>query len=378
LKQFEMFKLFETVIMLKVRRSLMLLLLAALISAQPALAKDKPAVKRSEPSTVYFTKDISGQGVLKVFEKIRSGVRGKVAVKTHFGEQGNQNYLRPDLVEPLVKSLNATLVETNVLYSGPRQKTESHLALAKEHGFGFAPIDILDSEGDKAYACSTACYTRVITGSHTGRYNTIVMLTHFKGHGLAGFGGAIKNVAMGLASRAGKLAMHANYVPEADPAKCTKCGACAKQCPAGAISLYPVEIDPRQCIGCGQCQQVCPAKVFETGKSRVSPELFNKRLVEYAKVLADSNHLLYINVLVNISPDCDCAGRARKPFVSDIGILASTDIVAIEQASLDLVNKAHQCQDAFLKESGRSGNSQIGYAEKLGMGKRKYKLIKVD
>ena len=360
-----------------VLRNNLVVLLTILGFVFPVFAKNKTEVKAA-PVPVYFTSDISGRGVLKVFEKIKGGVQGKVAVKTHFGEEGNKNYLGPELVEPLVKAMNATLIETNVLYSGPRQKTESHLQLAKDHGFDFAPIDILDSEGDKVYACSTGCYTRVITGSHITRYNTIVLLTHFKGHVQAGFGGAIKNAAMGLASRAGKLALHANYVPACDTAKCIRCEACIKQCPAGAISGYPVKVDPRKCIGCGQCQQVCPVKAFTSQKGRVTQELFTKRLAEYAKVLSDSNHLLYISVLANISPDCDCMGRARKPFVKDIGILASTDIVAIEQASLDLVNKTHKCKDAFLKEVGRSGNSQIVYAEKLGMGSRKYKLVKID
>jgi uncharacterized Fe-S center protein len=331
-----------------------------------------------KPSPVYFTRDISGKGVLKVYQKIKEQVKGKVAVKVHFGEEGNPNYLSPELSKPLVELLKATYVETNVLYSGPRQKTETHLQLAKDHGFGFAPIDILDSEGEKIYSCSTACYTRVLAGSHMDRYNTFIIFSHFKGHTQAGFGGAIKNVAMGLASRMGKRAMHADYVPDYDTSKCIRCGTCVKQCPAGAISINPLRIDTRKCIGCGQCLKVCPVEAFEASRDRIASELFDKRLVEYAKVFSDSNHFVYINVLAKISPDCDCSRRARRPFTEDIGILASTDIVAIEQASLDLVNKAHKCQDAFLEESGKSGNLQIEYAEQLGMGSRKYKLIKVD
>jgi hypothetical protein len=331
----------------------------------------------AEPVPVYFTKDATGQGVLKVYEKIKSGVKGKAAVKVHFGEEGNRNFIKPALVRPLVEKLVATLVETNVLYSGPRQKTESHIKLAREHGFDFAPIEILDSEGEVAWSCSTARYTRVLVGSRTRNYGTIIMLSHFKGHGLAGFGGAIKNIAMGLASRMGKRAMHADLVPVFDPDKCVACNVCARQCPARAISTNPIRIDPRKCIGCGQCIQVCPAGALSAPKGRIGTEEFNRRLAEYAKAIADSVHLVYINVLADISPDCDCASGARKPFIKDIGVLASTDPVAIDQASLDLVNKAHSCQDAFLKESGRSGVVQLEHGERIGLGSRKYKLIEL-
>lgn len=332
----------------------------------------------ANPVPVYFTKNASGQGVLKVYEKIKSEVRGKAAVKTHFGEKGNQNYLKPAVVRPLVEKLRATLVETNVLYSGPRQKTESHIKLAREHGFTFAPIDILDSEGEVAWPCSTERYSRVWVGKHTRNYGTIVMLSHFKGHGLAGFGGAIKNIAMGLASPMGKRAMHANLVPEFDPDKCVACNACAMQCPARAIRTNPIKIDPRKCIGCGQCIQVCPAGALSPPKGRVGAEEFDRRLAEYAKGITDSVHMVYINVLADISPDCDCASSARRPFIKDLGVLASTDPVAIDQASLDLVNKAHGSQDAFLKESGRSGAVQLEHGEKIGLGSRRYRLVDLD
>lgn len=332
----------------------------------------------AQPASVYFTDDVSGQGVLKIYQKIKAEVRGKAAVKVHFGEEGNRNYLKPAMVKPLVDYLKATLVETNVLYSGPRQRTDSHLKLAKAHGFDFAPIDILDSEGEVAWPCSTERYSRVLVGKHIKNYGTIIMLSHFKGHGLAGFGGAIKNIAMGLASPAGKRAMHAQLVPAFDNERCVACNACALQCPAKAIATNPIRIDPRKCIGCGQCLQICPAGALSAPRGRVGPEEFDRRLAEYAKAIADSVHLVYINILADISPDCDCAANAGKPFVKDIGILASTDPVAIDQASLDLVNQAHGCQDAFLQESGRSGRVQLEHGERIGLGSRKYRLVEVD
>lgn len=346
--------------------------------SQGGLKHSESEIPAPATAEVFFTSDISGQGVMKVFSNIQEYVQGTVAVKVHFGEEGNANYIKPAISRTLVEHLKATYVETNVLYSSPRQKTESHIALARKHGFDFAPIDILDSEGELIYPCDTSCYSRVLVGNHMPRYGTYVVFSHFKGHSMAGFGGAIKNVSMGFASRMGKKAMHSNYVPETNNEKCISCGLCLNFCPESAISINPLKVDSRKCIGCGQCLTECPVKAFESSRSRIDLEVFNRRLVEYANVISKKNHMLYINILSNISPDCDCFPTARKPFTKDIGILASTDIVAIEQASLDMVNKAHKCADAFLKESGRSGNSQIDFAVELGMGTRHYNLVNVE
>lgn len=338
------------------------------------------AMSSNNPSTVYFTKEISSQGVMKVFEKIRGNVKGKVGLKVHFGEDGNKYYIKPDTMKELTASLNATLIESNVLYPGKRRYTESHIALAKEHGFTFAPIDILDSEADINYkAEGFKHYKEFRFGSHIEKYDTIVALSHFKGHVMGGFGGAIKNISMGLASVSGKMAMHASSVPVYKAEKCVKCGICVKNCPAHAITIEPkLVIDPHKCIGCGKCIGVCPQKVLGVPWGSTSQPVFLERLVEYAKVITGRKNFLYINVIADVSPDCDCMGHAAEPFVKNVGIVASTDIVAIEQASVDLVNTAADCKDAFKKATGQSGEGQLNYAEKLGMGNRKYNLINLD
>ncbi|MBN2682119.1 MAG: DUF362 domain-containing protein [Bacteroidales bacterium] len=334
----------------------------------------------SQKSEVYFTKDISSAGVLKIYEKIKSEVKGKrIAIKVHFGEDGNQNYLSPNLVEGLCKLTNGTLVETNVLYVSRRRYTESHIQLAKDHGFNFAPIDILDAEGDYSIKTNGTHYKEVKVGRSLDKYDSYIIFSHFKGHGMAGFGGAIKNVSMGLASIAGKMALHTSTVPTIKNEKCTKCGACEKKCPGGAITIEPnVKIDSAKCIGCGQCIGVCKDGVFGVAWASVSKPVFLERLVEYAEAIIKDRNVVYINVLANISKDCDCVKAAGKPFMNDIGILASTDIVAIEKASHDLVDKNHKCKDTFLKINSVSGKNQIEYAYKRGLGNKKYKLIKID
>ena len=338
-------------------------------------------LQSKEKAKVYFTKDISSAGLMKVFENVRTGVKGtRIGLKVHFGEDGNQYYIKPELMKDLVKSLNSTFVETNVLYVGKRRYTESHIALAKEHGFTYAPIDILDSEGTIEYpATGLKHIKKAIVGSHMNNYDTIVVLSHFKGHQGSGFGGAIKNVGMGLGAIAGKMAMHASTVPTVSTSKCTKCGACVPQCPGNAITIEPkVVIDPEKCIGCAKCIGVCPTRVYGVPWGSTDTPAFIEKLVEYAKIIKDNKNMVYINFLVDISPDCDCMRSAGKPFVKDIGILVSTDMLAIDAASHDLVNEASHTKDAFFKHSGVSGRPQIEYGKKIGLGNDSYELIDTD
>lgn len=335
-------------------------------------------VNAQDTALVYFTRDISPQGVLKVYEKISSHTKGKVAVKVHFGEEGNKNFLPATLMKDLVLKENATLVETNVLYVGKRRYTDTHIQLAKEHGFDYAPIDILDSEGDLYVPMKTKHYSEIRMGSHMNNYDTFIIFSHYKGHGLSGFGGAIKNVGMGMAAIGGKMAQHASTIPTYDSTKCTRCGRCVTQCPAGAITLNPLSIDSSKCIGCGKCIGECPERLYGVPWKSTDSPLFLERLVDYAWGISKGRNMLYINVLANISRLCDCAKHAPLPFVDDVGILASTDMVAIDAASLELVNKAHGCDDAFLKVNNVSGNNQITYGHEIGLGNKVYKIIDLD
>ncbi len=326
---------------------------------------------------VYYMETISPEAVVDIFNILSPQIKGKTALKVHFGEEGNPNYLKANMAELLCKKLNATLVETNVLYGGKRRNTATHIQLAKDHGFIYAPIDILDSEAETFLKTDSKHFDKVRVGSHLDKYQTVVVFSHFKGHGSAGFGGAIKNISMGLASIGGKLALHANLQPVTIPKNCTQCGACVQECPVGAISINPLVLDKNKCISCGKCPGVCPTRSIRVPWGNKDPVAFLERLADYAKSITKDRNMLYINVLMNISPDCDCSRNARKPFVKDIGILASYDPLALDKASLDLVNKAWGNGDAFLECSGTSGNYLIEYGAKIGLGSDKYQLIKI-
>lgn len=367
------------------KRILTLILVFFTFTSFNAFSQNKTSSNSESDSIaiVYFIKDITPENVLKLYKAMGVEYKGKTGVKIHFGEDGNKNFLNPELTRPLMQYTKATWVETNVLYVGKRRFTDNHIKLAKEHGFTFAPIDILDSEAEAEYSTKGMGfkhYKKIKYGSHFDNYDNYIIYSHFKGHGSAGFGGAIKNLAMGFASPGGKMAQHASDVPViSDASKCIKCSNCINNCPADAISYVNdvITIDKEKCIGCAKCIAECPKRIIKPESTNLETNVFLERLVEYACMFTRKKPMVYINVLANISSSCDCSARAPLPFTQDIGILASKDIVAIEQASHDLVAKGHNCEDAFLKESGVSGLGQIEYAQKLGMGTRKYKLVEL-
>lgn len=366
--------------MRKISYGICITLLALCCNALYAKDVQKVKVKKGV-SVVYYCKNITPENILRLYEAMNVNLEGKVGVKVHFGEDGNINYLNPELIKPLVQKMNATLVETNVLYVGKRRFTDSHIALAKSHGFTFAPIDILDAEGESEYPTEgLKHYTKVKTGSHFANYDAYIVYSHFKGHGSAGFGAAIKNISMGFASPGGKMAMHASAVPATRNANtCVQCNRCVEQCPANAITITdngPV-IDSAKCLGCAKCIAECALRIFTPKQTKLASEVFLERLVEYAKGFVSQKPMVYITVMQNISKTCDCSAKAPAPFMCDLGAVSSTDLVAIEKACYDLA-MAKYGKDPFLDVNGVSGMHQIDYAAQLGMGNKKYVLVDIE
>lgn len=330
-------------------------------------------------SIVYYIKEISAESVWKIYQKVSESIQGRIGIKLHFGERGNENYLDPELLHILAQKLKATLVETNVLYLGPRRETASHLEVAKEHGFDFAPIDILDAEGEYTSPFEgVKHFKEVRLPSGIDKYDSFIIYSHFKGHIMSGFGGAIKNVGMGMASIPGKMAQHASTIPIVKASACVVCGLCVKECPAGAITLEPVKISKKLCIGCGKCIGVCPQRVFSIPWGSTSLQVFQERLVDYARMISSGRKLIYINVIDKVSRLCDCDKGAPPPFAQKIGIVASIDMLAVDKASLDLVNEHMNEKDVFARQSGVSGNHQLKYALDTGLGSLEYQLITID
>ncbi|HAF95068.1 MAG TPA: 4Fe-4S ferredoxin [Elusimicrobia bacterium] len=338
-------------------------------------AKEQPpAVK---PATVYFSKTISPAALKTAYQKLGFKPSGKLGVKVHFGEKGNENFIPPELLKSLIKELKGTFVETNTLYGGSRGDTKAHLATAKEHGWVYAPIDILDADGEKAVAYNGKYFNKVIIGRNMDKYGSFLVISHFKGHGGAGFGGAIKNLAMGFGSPSGKKAQHSGLFPRIRNSKCVRCGLCITECPVNAIR-EDFTVDEAKCTGCGKCAEMCPYKAIASAQRSTGGIVFQEKLAEYAKGVTAGRKMTYINLLMNISAACDCRSGAPKPFMGDIGILASNDPVALDQASYDLVSKAADASDVFKRETGVSGLPCMEYGEAIGLGTRKYKIIEIQ
>ncbi len=336
------------------------------------------------PAEVFFTQ--YAQKIPELFKQVEGKIKGKnVGIKLHFGEAGCETYLPPEFVKTIYEQLKKIvnqpkLIEANVLYKGERTFTASHRQVAIKHGFDFAPIDIYDEKSaddcweipiDKKH------FKSVKIAKNLKNYDFLVVVSHFKGHLAAGFGGALKNLGMGLGSRAGKLMMHANLAPEIDPAKCIACGKCIEACPARAIELEngKAKINKKICIGCATCIVVCPQGTV--GGFTSSPEQLQERIVEFCYGILKELPAVYFNFLVNITSHCDCYGKKQEKLIDDIGFLASSDPVAIDQVSCDLVKKAFG-RNIFQEIHGVSGEYQLVYGEKLGLGQRKYNLIYLD
>lgn len=324
-------------------------------------------------TNVYFSPNIE-----KILENIDYSQLGKnVAIKVHFGEMGCDTYIDPEIVRKVYKKIEklgkkATLVECNVLYKGSRTNSTDHLKTAHEHGFKNMNIDILDGEKGEQFIEIHGCKL----GAGLKKYDSLIVLSHFKGHSSAGFGAAIKNVGMGLGSRAGKLHMHSQISPSIDQEQCIGCGLCIKGCDFNAITITnkKAQIDPKKCQGCAMCISICPHHAANVPWRGGTSDYLQKMIAKYTSAaLSLFPKTIFINVLKNITPLCDCFGGPQQPIMDDIGILYSTNISAIDQASLDLANK--HSKNKFDKINTVNKNNQIKFAQKIKLGKSNYQLI---
>ncbi len=288
-----------------------------------------------EGSVVYMTSDITPDGLMAVYNALQWSPTGKVAVKLSTGEPPASNYLRPELIKDLVQSLEGTIVECNTAYGGSRTETAMHMQVARDHGFTeIADVDILDAEGSMQLDVDGGSYLETnYVGTHFADYDSYVVLSHFKGHAMAGFGGAIKNISIGLGSKEGKCLIHTGGRSHTSP--------------------------------WGGNQTAFTESMAEAGKS-------------VSDALGHGERIIYINVLNNISIDCDCDGNPAEPDIHDIGILASTDPVAIDQASIDLCFAAEGSESLKRRVEDQNGLHTLEHGEEIGLGSREYNLVNID
>ncbi|WP_299978993.1 DUF362 domain-containing protein [Desulfobacula sp.] len=329
------------------------------------------------------------------------------AVKIHFGEQGNTAYIRPVFIRTIIQTIKKYkagpfLTDANTLYVGTRSNSVSHIHTAIENGFSYSSMDatpIIIADGlrgkseTKIKVDQKNC-KHVYIGSEIIDADALVSVAHFKGHELSGFGGTLKNLGMGCASRRGKLDQHSNVSPKIKRKTCIGCAECEKHCPAGAIYLEEKKayIDKNKCIGCAECIVRCPTESVNINWNQTVP-IFLEKMMEYnLGVLKNKEKkAFFINFITDISPKCDCLPYSESPIVNNVGVLASSDPVAIDQASADLVNQQKALPGTVLKTNLNPGEDkfrglypsvdwehQLDYAQKIGLGKREYNLVKLN
>lgn len=286
-----------------------------------------------EKSKVYFSRELTKENVVNMYKKLGVDLKGKVAVKVHSGEEGNQNYLKPEFFEDIVKCVNGTVVECNTAYEGMRNTTEKHKELIKNHGWTeLFDVDIMDAEEEMELDIPNGkVIKKNFVGKHLENYDSMLVVSHFKGHPMGGFGGALKNISIGIASSHGKAYIHGAGVPE---------------------NLWTAKHD-----------------------------LFLESMADADKTIVDyfKGNIAFINIMCNMSVDCDCCAVAEDPCMKDIGILASLDPVALDQACVDLVYNSDDPGKNHLIEriESRNGSHTIDAAYELGVGNKEYELIEV-
>ena len=293
-----------------------------------------------EKAKVYFTKEITPESVVKMYETLGVKLPGKVAVKLHSGEQGNQNYIKPEFVKAIVEKVNGTVVECNTAYDGARNYTDKHKKLMEDHGWTkYFDVDIMDAEGPDLVLDipNGKVLKENFVGKNIANYDSMLVLSHFKGHPMGGYGGALKQLSIGCASSEGKSWIHS----------------------------------------AGQSKD--QTKIWDNLPEQ---DRFLESMADSASSVVKyfGNNIVFINVMCNLSVDCDCCAVAEDPCMKDIGILASTDPIAIDQACIDLIyNSKDPGRDHFVARVERqNGVHTIEAAEELGFGTREYELIKVD
>jgi len=334
-------------------------------------------------------------------EQIRANEN--VLIKTHFGEDGNTAFINPMFIRKVAdfirkKSANPFAGDTNTLYSGRRKSGVTHLELAVEHGFSYAtinaPLVILDglkSNHVKDIPVDGKHFKSVQLGGDFFSADSMIVLSHVKGHLAAGMGGSVKNLSMGLGSRTQKQRMHGDIKPQYIKNKCVFCNRCVNVCPEQAISNSNnnICIDFYKCVGCAECITHCPTQALKILWNETSDNL-SEKMAETALGAVNrlKGKLFFFNFLINITPDCDCMSWSDNPVVNDIGILASDDPIAVDMASYDLINNEQKLENSILEKKqgevfslmhpGINPLRQLEYGESIGLGTRKYNLINLQ